>query len=84
MDQKSQKRDAWNLKRIMDMGPENVPTWAPERRYYSPLDKTTGLEAYIRDTKHFMQYRKDSIKKNKGIMRDYKKYSLFVQILTIL
>ena len=75
MDQKKQRQDALNLRRIREMGPENLPSWAPERRYYSPITKTTGLDEYIADTERFMRSRQDSIRRHKGVMRDYKKYS---------
>jgi TP901 family phage tail tape measure protein len=73
MDQRNQQKDAKNLRRIKEMGIENVPSWAPERRHFGGIGRT-GLEAYIEDTAAFIESRKRSIKKHKAAIREYESY----------
>ena len=73
MDQRSQIKDAKNLRRIKEMGIENVPSWAPERKHFGGIGRT-GLEAYIEDTAGYIESRKRSIKKHKAAIREYGSY----------
>lgn len=72
VDQRQQKHDSANLRKIMEVGPENWPSWAPERRYFNPSTRETGINAYIEDTSNWLQARKISIKERKRQIREYK------------